>query len=195
VKLNQNGELLQRNFLGKKVGVVLWFQFAIDKSQRIGLEYYRQAKGSQTGRDKSETAWNKASECHLGNAKQFEEDVAELIQQIPPNSQMLVSTVRFNGRKKNWQGGGKEAPDALVSPRVTPEDALDFIKKNKEKLWRFPRVGFGEEFPNVEAAAHFVCKPALSLLAPLDINKLNSCGEDVIALQKYLIDAVERIKG
>ena len=48
VKLKQDGELLQRDWLDRKVDAVLWFQFAEHESKRIGLEYYIQASGSHT---------------------------------------------------------------------------------------------------------------------------------------------------
>jgi hypothetical protein len=189
VKLKQqDGPLLQRS-----LDLVLWFQFVKDKSKQIGLQYYIQAQGSQIGKDKSENAWNSASKRHLDKASKFENKVKNWIEQKSPNCLMSVSTVRFNGKKKNWQGGGKEDPETLSSPIITPIEALKFLEINKNTLWCFPRVGHGETFSKIEDAACLVCKPALSLLAPLDSNKLAAIGKDVPTLQEYLIEAVKNI--
>ncbi len=193
VKLMQNGTLLQRDFLGEKVDAVLWFWFTEDKGgERIGLEYYIQAKGSQCGKgDPDEIAWNAASERHLKKAEQFEKKVDDWIGQTSSKCLMNVSTVRFNGKKLNWQGGGIVDPDGKYSNPIELKAALKFLQDNRDELWCFPRVGSGETVAN---AAEKVRKPALSLLVPLDIEALEKCENDASSLQKFLQNAIKRIE-
>ena len=104
---------------------------------------------------------------------------------------MIVSAVRFNGKKQTWQGGGVSNPTGPESPQTTPQGALAFLKKNRLDLWQFPRVGTGEEaFSTVEEAALQVRKPAISLQTPLDTKTLALCGGDGQALQNFLQNAV-----
>jgi hypothetical protein len=192
--VKQDGELLQRDWLDRKVDAVLWFQFAENESKRIGLEYYIQASGSHTnGKGDPGAAWNKARDRHLDCAEPFERMVAAWIPQAPQNSQMIVSTVRFNGKKQTWQGGGIEDPLAPNSSQTTPQGALEFLQKYRKALWRFPRVGPGQAASTIEEAAPQVRKPALSLLTPLETNTLASWGGDGRALQDFLQNAVAGI--
>ena len=194
VKLQRDGELLQRDWLGRKADAVLWFQFAKHENQRIGLEYYIQASGSHTnGKGEPKAAWNKASARHLACAEPFEVAVAAWVRQAPPSSQMIVSAVRFNKKQIMWRGGGVVDPTAPNSSQTTPQGALAFLQKNQKELWRFPRVGLGEEARTVEEAAPQVRKPALSLLTLLDTSTLISCGKDGLALQDFLQIAVASI--
>lgn len=189
VKLMRGGEFLQRDLLGRKVDAVLWFQFTENESHRIGLEYYIQASGSHTsGQGDLVAAWNIASSRHLACAEPFEEKMKKLIDQVPPNSQMIVSAVSFNGKKQTWQGGGVSTKPE--SPQVTPQEALEFLRQRHNELWCFPRV---EDASEIKEAAAQVRKPAISLLTPLDADELGSCGRDGPALQKCLQDALDII--
>ena len=163
------------NWLGANGKAVLWFRFAADENERIGLEYYLQARGAHpnTRGGVGETdAWNVASVRHLACAGPFEDLFAAWSGQAPPRSLVAVSTVRFNGMKRNWQGGGVKDPEGPRPTQATPRQALAFIQANRELLWRFPRVGPGEEIATVEEAAPLVRKPACSLLARLDTRDL-----------------------
>lgn len=194
VRLKCDGQLLQRDWLGRKADVVFWFHFAENESQRIGLEYYIQAKGSQTnGRGIPETAWNKACDRHLICAEQFERTVAEWVTQAPASCQVIVTAVCFNGKKQTWQGGGVEDPSAPISSPTTPRGALEFLQKNRIELWRFPRVGAGEDASTIEEAASQVRKPGVQLIAPLDADALASCGGEGLTLQKFLQNRVASI--
>ena len=139
-KLKQDGELLQRDWLDRKVGAVLWFQFADHESKRIGLEYYIQASGSHTnGKGDPQAAWNKARDRHLDCAEPFERMLAAWIPQAPQSSQMIVSTVRFNGKKQNWHGGGIEDPLARNSSQTTPQGALGVSPEIPKGTLAIPR--------------------------------------------------------
>ncbi|NLX96301.1 MAG: hypothetical protein GXY83_08995 [Rhodopirellula sp.] len=193
VKLNHNGKLLQRNWLGTTVPAVLWFGFAEGETeQRVGLEYYLQANGSHA-RGKGKAAWNKASDRHTACIEPFEKKVAEWSRIAPASSRLIVSTIRFQGKCKIWHGGGVEAPDGPTSAKITPKDAVNFLRDRRNELWRFPRVGSGEECATVEEAAPKVRKPALSLLLPLESQALAACGADRAAFQKLLQNAVTDI--
>jgi len=194
VKLKRDGRLLQGVWLGKKrVYAVLWFKFTEDDNQqRIGLECYLQASGSHsTGKDEAD--WNEASMRHMACAKPFEEQVDRWSREAPTGALLLVSTVKFRGSKRTWQGGGVEDPGGPKFAPIKPQDALAFLRKNQTELWRFPRVGLGEECEKFEQAALLVRKPALSLLASLEAGALASCGEDGRALQDLLQKAVASI--
>lgn len=183
VNLMQGQELVQRPFLNRKVKAVLWFPFAEEQMPRIGLEYYLQATGGNTSEWDSVIAWNEASKRHFDSAKSFERELAAWVPKAPFGSQMIVSAVRFNGKKRTWQGGGVDDITAPNSPPLTPEEAVEFLRRHQKKLWHFPRV---EQDSMIEKAALQVRKPALSLLVPLDANKLALCGGDRQALQDYL---------
>lgn len=194
VKLMQNGKLLKHDWLDGygKIDAVLWFWFAENESDQIGLEYYLQAKGSQSNNlDKS--AWNNASKRHLACASNFEKLVDSWINTTSPSCLMTVSTVKFNGKKLNWQGGGIAAQDGLYLTKASPHDALNFIKKNRDKLWSFPEVGNGKDCFTIEEAAPKVRKPALSILALLNTGEIAKYDNDG-CLQKLLQKAVESIK-
>jgi hypothetical protein len=181
---------------------VLWFRFSENKEDTnplIGLEYYLQASGTQAKSRSDESDdiknkdWNKASERLSNKQIEFEESVGRWIQSLPQNSGilLLVSTVRFNGKKRNWQGGGIEDLDALRSKAIPPKDALSFIKDNRDSLWCFPKVAIGSEgLPRIEDIACKVCKPAISLLIPLDISELAKLENREKSLQHFLQKAV-----
>jgi hypothetical protein len=192
VKLERNGKLQQRDFLGKNISAVLWFQFTGDESKRIGLEYHMEASGCISNGN-GVAGWNEASKRSLDCAKNLENLLAQWIPKSPNGCEITVSAVKFKGNKKNWHSGGCEdqSPDAPNLIQTTPQIALEFLKTHREKLWCFPRVGPGEECATVQDAAVKVCKPALSLLA--DTSKITSCGENAQALQSFLQKAIESI--
>jgi hypothetical protein len=196
VKLMRNQKLLQIEWLGRQVEAELWFQFAEAETERIGLEFYMQARGSQAhGGGDPIVAWNQAQERHVDCITPFENLVAEWIQTAPPDSRLTVSSVGFRGSKKNWHGGGIAAGDegeGSCSPSTTPQDALEFLQEHREKLWCFPRVGPGDAATLEDAAKH-VRKPALALSIPLDVGALASCGDDGQALQTFFQKALATI--
>ena len=192
VKLIQNGKLLKHDWLDGygKIDAVLWFWFAEKESDRIGLEYYTQAHGSQCSKgNPDQTAWNDVSKKHLECASKFEKSVADWVSSSKCLMKMNVSTVRFNGQKINWQGGGIGVPDEEYSTPIELKAALKFLQDKKDKLWCFPTVDHRDEIKN---AATKVRKPALSLLIPLDVEKLKNCEDDM--LQEFMQKAVESIK-
>jgi len=187
VKLKRGGEFLQVPWLGRPVNAVLWFDFAEDENQRVGMEFYLQSPGSHpAGKGDPESDWNRASDRHLASAQSFEKNVAEWASKAPAQSQVVVSAVRFKGKKRNWQGGGTDDSDALNSIRTSPEGALAFLQTHREELWRFPRVGLAGTFRSIPDAAAHVRKPALSLIVPLLVGNLKACGEDDYQLQNVL---------
>src|SRR5262249_31743817 len=172
--------------------LVLWFQFNEDKKERIGIEYYLQAKGGQPAKKDEEVSWNEASTRHQDCKREFESAMEQWSSKAAPGSWVDVTTVRFNGKKRNWMGAGVEAPDGPQLRHATPQDALAFLKDNSAAMWRFPRVGPGEA-ATIEEAAPQVRKPALALRAPLDCVALAACGDDGTALQRVLRTAMEGI--
>jgi hypothetical protein len=192
---DQDRKTLRLEGLGKTARLALWFQFTEGgKKEPIGLEYYLQAPGAQPARKKgkpiTKDAWNEASRRHSDCANQFEGSLSEWVCNLPSGSRVDVTTVRFKGKKREWQGGGIKAPDGPTLLQATPEEALKFIRTNKPALWRFPPVGPDEE---VEEVADKVRKPALSLRLPLDLSALAACRNDRAALQTFLRNAVARI--
>lgn len=192
VKLTRDGASLKLDWPGRMVNPVLWFRFAEDENQRIGLDYYLQASGSQPN-GKGEAAWNDASVRHRACAEPFEELVAAWCRNAPASTRMIVSAVCFRGKKRNWHGGGVEVPNGPNSSETMPEGALAFLRAHREELWRFPRVGPGEAVATIEDAAPQVRKPDLSLLFPLETHALAACGEEGQALQELLKTAVAGI--
>lgn len=186
VFLKRTGEE-RREWLGRKIDAVLYFQFAEHGDQLIDLEYYMQAGGSHSsGRGDQVAAWNKASKNYSACAERFEQTLAEWIQQASPTGSMIVSRVRFNGKKQNWQGGGVDDKDFKKTPQIKPQKALEYLRQHCDELWIFPRVekAFDNEeaaLSNIAEAALEVRKPALSLKIPLDVEKLISWHEDGLA--------------
>lgn len=196
VTLSQGGKRVQRPWLGKDAPLVLWFQFHEDAAQRIGLEFYMQAPGGQPLLRKDRdpiVEWNKASDTHRKRAVQFEVAMAQWTANAPSGSKLDVRCVRLRGKALIFQGAGIDAPDGPSLEFATPQDALRFLQDNREAMWRFPRVGLGEEFDTVKNAQPLVRKPALALRAILDIGALAACREDGQKLQSVLMDAVARI--
>jgi hypothetical protein len=187
VKLEQDGRPLTHRLLGKAPTAVLWFQFSEhgDDSQRVGLEYYLHAKGSDPGREgQSTVAWNKAREKHLGCAEPFEKRMAEWVAKTPPDALVTVSALCFKGKQRIWRGA-VESPDGPSVPGTTPQGALEFLREHRDKLWVFPGVGPGSEAATIEQAAKRARKPAIGLLIPMDPDALAACS-DGPALQKFL---------
>jgi hypothetical protein len=188
VKLERDEQPLRRTWLGREVDGVLWFQFAEDDNQRIGLEYYLQSSGSHPI-GKGADAWILASKRHLDCAGEFEKLVEAWIKTGigtgPAKWSVIVSTVRFRGKSCLWKGGGVKDLEGLKSSRITPQEALEFLKAHRRDLWCFPELGPGAQ-PHVR-------KPALSLVAPLEAGKLAKCGEDGQALQTILQAAADSI--
>jgi hypothetical protein len=201
VPLRRGGQPLQRPWLGREAPVVLWFQFRQglqlndEENKRMGLEYYIQARGAQPTEKKSVhgiSAWNAASDRHLECAKRFEEEMAEWSGKASSACRVEVSTVRFNGKKLNWQGAGVQDHTGPHLPRAMPQEALAFLRANQRELWRFPRVDNGGAVTVAEAALQ-VRKPALALMAPVETSALATCGSDARALQDALRKAVASI--
>jgi hypothetical protein len=201
VPLRRGGQPLQRPWLGREAPVVLWFQFRQgaqlndEENKPMGLEYYIQAPGAQPSERKGTDeidAWNHASARHLECAKWFEERMADWADKASSACRVEVSAVRFNGKKRNWQGSGVKDLTGPRLPRGTPQEALAFLRANQRDLWRFPRVGNGGAGGIAEAALQ-VRKPALALIAPLETSALAACGSDARALQDALRKAIATI--
>lgn len=191
VALARDGLPLQIPWAGdKKLHLVLWFDFAegADDEQLIGLSYYRQASGSDARGKQSKAAWNRASKRHEACARRFETEVQDWIRN-KGDTQMIVGTVRFRGRSQMWKGGGTPG-DGPTSGKVSAQAALQFLKDHRAELWRYPRVGPGEEASIAEAAAK-VRKPAVSLRIPLSVDTLVKSGEDGQLLQRAFQNALQ----
>jgi hypothetical protein len=201
VRLRRGGQPLTRRWLGREAPVVLWFQFteglqlSAAENKCIGLEYYIQARGAQPDERKGVhevTAWNAASDRHIEFAKIFEQKVADWCAKASPASKVEVTSVKFNGKKRNWQGGGVYDNTGPGLPQANPQEVLAFLKAGRSELWRFPRVENGGATTVAEAARQ-VRKPALALMAPLEASALAACGEDAFGLQKVLQEAIAGI--
>jgi hypothetical protein len=187
VQLAENGGPVQAAWLGEEVAAVLWFRFARDESERVGLEFYLQAGGSHSsGKGDAVSAWNKASKKHLSHAKTLAEAVEGWSNTAPRDAKVIVSSVRFKGKKQSWQGGGEDARE-VNSGSLSPIEALEFLKENQLKLWCFPEVQSEDQ---IVEAARKVRKPALALVMPLDAGQLRECGDDSSRLQDVLQKAI-----
>lgn len=192
VKLQGQGGTLSLDWLDKKVNPVLWF-YLDNIFPEIGMEYYTQASGSHPYRLNAD-AWNRARKNHLNYANQLEELMRKWIKNNPfPNSFISISSVQFRGKKTNWQNGGVTDFNGLLSGRLTPQEALDFLIQHREELWCFPEVSPSATEGEIKAAAKKVRKPALSLELPLDIEKFRRA-KDVKAIQKLLREAFQNIQ-
>jgi hypothetical protein len=199
VQLRRGGQPLERLWLGRRAPVVLWFQFRQgiqlndEDTKRIGLEYYIQAPGAHPAAGKGVdgiSAWNAASDRHQEVAKEFEQQMAEWSDKASSTCKVEVTSVQFNGKKRNWQGGGVQDNTGPHLPPAAPQEALAFLKANQGQLWRFPRV---KDSADIEMTARQVRKPALSLIAPLETSALAACGADARTLQDLLQKAVASI--
>lgn len=186
--LMQDGKPVTYRWLNGDVAAVLWFSFAQDAGQpRIGLEYYRQASGSDAPSD--DAAWDQAADRHLCKAAEFERSVVEWVPHAPPGSKVIVSAVRLRGESPMWRNNAVEAADGPNSGEVDPCQALDFLRDNRVRLWAFPKVGTGAS-PSIREARALIRKPALSLVIPLDVAALAECGTDGGGLQAVLRSAL-----
>jgi hypothetical protein len=198
VKLNQNGQPLEVPWFGREAPLVLWFQFNIDgNTEPIGLEYYVQARGPhptlQAGGAEI-PAWNKAKDTLQNRAKDLEDQMSKWVSKAPESIRVDVTTVKLKGKRLIFRGGGEADPHGPALPQATPQQALEFLQSHRAELWRFPGVGDEGEPATVAEAARHVRKPAIALRLPLDIDALAACGEDGLALQTFLQNAVARLR-
>lgn len=195
VRLCEDGQPVQRQWLGKTSRLNLWTVFNKDLDQPIGLDFWVEANGAQPNlRASNEVeAWNSASKRHADLAEQFEDAMATWVRNAPLGSRVDVNAVQFKGKSKMWKGGGQLAPDGRSLFMGTPQGALAFLKEKREALWRFPRVGSGGEVATIEEAQPLVRKPALALRPPLDVRALAECGDDAHKLQAVLKKAVANV--
>jgi hypothetical protein len=195
VKLRRDGKVLQIDWLGKQVAPVLWFSFSANEGRkRVGLEYYLQARGSQPN-SVGVDAWNEASERHAVCAEAFEQLFEQWSRETTPQSRLFVASVRFNGKKRNWQGGGVEDAAGRSLASATPEQALAFLREYRDELWRSPTVACMRELGR---AAAEVRKPDVSWLLPFDPRELARCRGDAPALHEFLrhaLDSTSRTSG
>lgn len=194
VRLTQDGKLVERQWLGRTARLNLWFDSRFGANQQAGLDFWVEAKGASPFLKAKDPilAWNKASESHAAKAREFEDDFAAW-SRAAQNCQVGVYAVRFKGKKRMFKGGAAYAVDGPELPRATPQKALTFLQENREALWRFPKVGPGEQCKSIEEAQPLVRKPAVALWVPLDVEALKECGDDADKLQKVLREAVDQI--
>ncbi len=197
VRLCKDRQPIQRQWFGKMARLNLSMCFCEDESKRIALDFWVEATGAQLdlrAQDKV-SAWNDASERHAQYARDFEDAVEAWVCDAPTDSLVDVNAIRFKGTSRIWKGGGKLAPEGPRLSLATPQEALTFIKTNRDVLWCFPQVGSGGELTTIEEAQPLVRKPALALRVALDVRALIECGDDAHKLQTTLKKAVANITG
>jgi hypothetical protein len=144
---------------------------------------YLQARGSNAA-DPTVDAWNQASRTHLSRADSFEREFSEWTDRLKQSEDVRVNVeaVGFRGKRRIWRRGGNtvEQPRLL---RATPSQALEFLKNNREQLWRFRSVKENEE---IEEEAKQVRKPAVAVLTSLDAMAFRACNGDSLAIQQLL---------
>jgi hypothetical protein len=136
VRLHQGGQPIERQWLGKKPRLNLWFGSRYGAAQRVGMDFWVEAKGAQQSQKYlraavdlklAEESWNKASVRHEGYREQFETQFEKWCNSAPCG-RVGVYAVRFKGKNQIWKGGGAFADDAPYMPPATPEEALRFLK-------------------------------------------------------------------
>lgn len=201
--LKRDGKPLERLWLGRKAPVVLWFEFKPEEGvesiqgefKPVGLEYYIQARGTQPDERRGNDpviAWNTAADGYLKRAEHLEEEMQRWSRTAAVACRVEVSTVRFKGKKRNWQGSSEQDPVGPWRSNLSAAEALQFLRDNRAELWRFPHVDTASEIAD---AAKKVRKPALGLIAPLDTAALAACGlDDDKELQAELQKAVAHVE-
>jgi len=201
VRLHQGGQPIERQWLGKKPRLNLWFGSRYGAAQRVGMDFWVESEGAQQSQKYlkaaadpklAEESWNKASARHERYGEQFERQFEKWCNSAP-GGHVGVYAVRFKGKNQIWKGGGDYADDAPKLPLATPEEALKFLKSNRAALWRFPQVARSGEWKTVDEAQPLVRKPAVALWVSLSVDSLEECGPDANKLQIVLKDAVEQI--
>jgi hypothetical protein len=201
VRLHQDRQPIERQWLGKSARLNLWFDSRYGAAQRTGMDFWVEAEGAQQSQHYLKAAadpepavesWNKASERHRQKYLPKFERLFEEWCKSDPGGKVGVYAVRFKGNNQIWKGGGDYADDAPKLPLASAEEALEFLKSNRAELWRFPRVAPGE-CNTIEEAQPLVRKPAVALWVPLDVRALEECGPDANKLQSVLKDALDRI--
>ena len=148
VRLHQGGKPIERQWIEKKeekkARLNLWFDSRYGAGQRVGMDFWVEATGAQQSPHYLKVAadtrtavklWNEASERHKGYAEQFKRLFKEWCESVPRGQvEVGVYALRFKGRNRIWKGGGDYAGVALERPRVTPQEALDFLTGNQEGL-------------------------------------------------------------
>lgn len=195
VSLLRGVQPLKLPWILKDADLVLWFAFHEQLEKRIGVEHYLQVGGAQpfvrTGIDPVE-AWNAASSRHSAARDRFEAAMALWVRDASHEFLVNVSSVRFRGKKRNFQGSGVVDHEGPIFLQASPQDALEFVPANREKLWVFPKVDAADE---ISEAATRVRKPALSLVEMFDPREFAECGASGMALQSLLsrkVDAARR---
>ena len=194
VPLTSTAVTLAYTWLKREVRPVLWFAHQKGSAgAQVGLEFYAQAHGAQPVLRKDVDAldaWN-AAQARVAERRKSLETLFDAWAAVAPQTcRVTVSAVRFQPNKRIWQGGGVVDPTGPRLDDATPQEAAAFLRQRGEPLWRFPTATTAED---VASCAAQVRKPALSLVAPLDLSDFRAAGDDGAHLQRVLRQALDHI--
>ena len=194
VPLTSTAVPLVYTWLKREVRPVLWFAHHKGAvGAQVGLEFYAQAHGAQPVLRKGTDAvegWNAAQARVSERRASLETSFDAWATAAPPTCRLTVSTVRFQPNKRIWQGGGVVDPTGPRLDDATPTEAAAFLRQHGEALWAFPTATSAAD---VESCAAQVRKPALSLVAPLDLSDFRAAGGDSAHLQRVLRQTLDHI--